>query len=207
MDLLVKICGVTTVKDAVMAAELGADAIGVNFWPGSKRYVDPGEAGPILAAIPKGVLKVGIFVNEPEKERGELAVRVDLLGLDRVQLHGDENATDYPDLDPARIIRAVRVRDAASLAGTGGWSPGLWLYDAFVDGYGGGGVTAPWPVIAANARRPFLLGGGLTPDNVAEAVRTTRPDGIDVASRVERSPGVKDPVKVAAFIAAARAAI
>ncbi|HEY4394948.1 MAG TPA: phosphoribosylanthranilate isomerase [Polyangia bacterium] len=206
MDLLVKICGVTTAKDAAMAAELGADAIGVNFWPGSKRYVDPGDAAPILAAIPKGVLKVGIFVN-PRSE--EVAQGVDLLGLDRVQLHGDERATDYPDLDPARLIRAVRVRDAASLssAGTGGWNPGLWLYDAFVEGYGGGGVTAPWALIAGQARRPFLLGGGLTPDNVAEAVRATRPDGVDVASGVERAPGVKDPAKVAAFIAAARAAI
>jgi phosphoribosylanthranilate isomerase len=207
MDLLVKICGVTTAKDAAMAAELGADAIGVNFWPGSKRYVDPGEAGPILAAIPKGVLKVGVFVNEPEKERGDLAIRVDLLGLDRVQFHGDERATDYPDLDPAQVIRAVRVRDAASFGAAAGWNPSLWLYDAFVEGYGGGGVPAPWALIAEQARRPFLLAGGLTPENVAQAIRATHPDGVDVASGVERAPGVKDPAKVAAFIAAARAAI
>jgi phosphoribosylanthranilate isomerase len=204
MDLLVKICGVTSVKDAVMAAELGADAIGVNFWPGSKRYVDPGEAGPILATIPKGVLKIGVFVNPRVEEVANALAR---LGLDRVQLHGDEAAADFSGFDSARLVRAVRVRDAASFAGAGGWSPGLWLYDAFVDGYGGGGVTAPWPLIAEQARRPFLLGGGLSPDNVAEAVRVTRPDGVDVASGVERSPGVKDPVKVAAFIAAARAAI
>jgi phosphoribosylanthranilate isomerase len=207
MDLLVKICGVTTVKDAVMAAELGADAIGVNFWPGSKRYVDPGEAGPILAAIPKGVLKVGVFVNEPEKDFADLALPIELLGLDRVQLHGDERPGDYAELDPARLIRAVRIKDVASFASAAGWKPALWLYDAFVNGYGGGGVTAPWDLIAANARRPFLLGGGLTPENVAEAVRATHPDGVDVASGVERAPGVKDPAKVAAFIAAARAAI
>jgi phosphoribosylanthranilate isomerase len=204
MDLLVKICGVTTAKDAALAAELGADAIGVNFWPGSKRYVDPGDAAPILAAVPKGVLKVGIFVN-PKVE--EVARGVVLLGLDRVQLHGDEVAADFSGFDSARLIRAVRVRDAASFAGARAWSPGLWLYDAFVDGYGGAGVTAPWPLIAAQARRPFLLGGGLTPDNVAEAIQATRPDGVDVASGVERAPGLKDPAKVAAFIAAARAAI
>jgi phosphoribosylanthranilate isomerase len=207
MDLLIKICGVTTAKDAAMAAELGADAIGVNFWPGSKRYVDPGEAGPILAAIPAGVLKVGVFVNEPEKEFADLALRIELLGLDRVQLHGDERPADYAELDPARLIRAIRIRDAASFAAAAGWSPSLWLYDAFVEGYGGGGVPAPWPLIAEKARRPFLLAGGLTPENVADAVRATRPDGVDVSSGVERAPGVKDPAKVAAFIAAARAAI
>ncbi len=207
MDLLIKICGVTSAKDAAMAAELGADAIGVNFWPGSKRYVDPGEAAPILAAIPAGVLKVGVFVNEPEDEVDDLALRIELLGLDRVQLHGDERPTDYPQLDPARVIRAVRVRDAASFAAAAGWKPSLWLYDAFVEGYGGGGVPAPWPLIAEKARRPFLLAGGLTPENVADAIRATHPDGVDVASGVERAPGVKDPAKVAAFIAAARAAI
>ncbi len=204
MDLLIKICGVTMARDATMAAELGADAIGVNFWPGSKRYVDPADAAPILAAIPAGVLKVGVFVDEPEEE---VAFRIDELGLDRVQLHGDERPGDYRHLDPARLIRAVRVRDAASFAAASGWKPTLWLYDAFVDGFGGGGVTAPWPLITQQARRPFLLAGGLTPENVAEAVRATHPDGVDVSSGVERAPGVKDPAKVAAFIAAARAAI
>jgi len=204
MNLLVKICGVTTAKDAAMAAEMGADAIGVNFWPGSKRYVDPAEAAPILAAIPAGILKVGVFVNEPEED---VAFRMEVLGLDRVQLHGDERPGDYLRLDPLRLIRVVRVRDAASFAAASGWKPSLWLYDAFVDGYGGAGVPAPWALIAEGARRPFLLAGGLTPDNVAAAILATHPDGVDVASGVERSPGVKDPVKVAAFIAAARAAI
>jgi phosphoribosylanthranilate isomerase len=204
MDLLVKICGVTTAKDAAMVADLGADAIGVNFWPGSKRYVDPGEAAPILAAIPKGVLKVGVFVNASAEDVGR---HVFGLGLDRAQLHGDEVAADYAAVDPLCIVRAVRVRDAGSFAVEAGWKPALWLYDAFVEGFGGGGIPAPWPLIAARARRPFLLAGGLTPENVAEAVRATRPDGVDVASGVERAPGVKDAAKVAAFIAAARAAI
>ena len=87
-----------------------------------------------------------------------------------------------------------------------GWSPALWLYDAFVDGFGGGGVLAPWSLIAARARRPYLLAGGLTPDNVAAAIAQTRPDGVDVASGVESSARKKDPGKVAAFIAAARGA-
>jgi len=204
MDLLVKICGVTSAKDAALAAELGADAIGVNFWPGSKRYVDPAEAGPILAAIPAGVLKVGVFVNASAEEVGR---HIFGLGLDRAQLHGDEAAADYTTVDPLCLIRAVRVRDAGSFAGAAGWKPALWLYDAFVEGFGGGGVPAPWPLVAARAQRPFLLAGGLTPANVAEAIRATRPDGVDVSSGVERAPGVKDAAKLAAFIAAVRAAI
>jgi phosphoribosylanthranilate isomerase len=100
----------------------------------------------------------------------------------------------------------VRVIDDASIKESLGWDPGLWIYDAYTPEYGGSGVQAPWSLIAAQAERPFLLAGGLTPDNVAEAIRATRPDGVDVASGVEAQPGVKDPAKVAAFVAAARGA-
>jgi len=204
VDLLVKICGVTTAKDAAMAAELGADAIGINLWPRSKRYADPAAAAAIVAAIPAGVLKVGVFVNETAET---VARHLDELRLDRAQLHGDERAADFAALDPGRLIRVVRARDAASFDDAAGWTPSLWMYDAFVEGFGGAGVTAPWALVARHARRPFLLAGGLSPENVAEAIRATRPDGVDVASGVERAPGVKDPAKVAAFIAAARTAI
>jgi phosphoribosylanthranilate isomerase len=207
MPLIVKICGVTTRADAAMAAAAGADAIGVNLWPGSKRYVSPAAAREVFAGVPDGVLRVGVFVNATA---GEVAARLRELGLDRVQLHGDEAASDFADpatLDPTRIVRVVRVRDEASFAAEAGWRPGLWLYDAHVDGFGGSGVRAPWPLISARARRPFLLAGGLSPDNVAAGIAATRPDGVDVASGVEAAPGVKDPVKVAAFIAAARAAL
>ena len=98
------------------------------------------------------------------------------------------------------------MRDAASFADDARWHAGLILYDAFVDGYGGSGTTAPWTEIAARGRRPFLLAGGLSPDNVAAAIRATRPAGVDVASGVESAVGRKDPVEVARFIAAARAA-
>jgi len=204
MSLLIKICGVTTAGDAAMIAAAGADAIGVNLWPGSKRYVETDAARAVLGAVPAGVLKVGVFVDPPDAE--EVTWKMQVLGLDRAQLHGDERAADFAMFDPARIIRAVRVRDAVSFDAAAGWNPALWLYDAFVDGFGGGGVPAPWPLIARHARRPFLLAGGLTPDNVAAAIRATHPDGIDVASGVERRPGIKDPAKVTAFIAAARAA-
>jgi phosphoribosylanthranilate isomerase len=205
MSLLVKICGVTTAGDAAMAVAAGADAIGVNLWPGSKRYVAPDAARAVLDAVPAGVLKVGVFVDPPDAE--EVAWRMETLGLDRAQLHGNEPAAAFAMFDSARIIRAVRVRDAASFEGAAGWNPTLWLYDAFVEGFGGGGVPAPWPLIARHAKRPFLLAGGLTPGNVAAAIEATQPDGVDVASGVESRPGVKDAAKVAAFIGAARAAI
>jgi phosphoribosylanthranilate isomerase len=200
--LIVKICGVTTPDDAALAVAAGADAIGVNLWPGSKRYVTPEAARDVLAAVPAGVLKVGVFVDAPSDDVAHL---IKELELDRAQLHGDEAPADFGRLDQ-RLIRVVRVRDASSFDAEAGWSPALWLYDAFVDGYGGGGVQAPWPLIAERARRPFLLAGGLTPENVAAAVASTRPDGVDVASGVESSPRKKDPAKVAAFIAAARGA-
>jgi len=200
--LFVKICGVTTAEDAAMAVAAGADAIGVNFWPGSKRHVTLADARDVLAAVPAGVLKVGVFVDAPVEE---VERHLDELELDRAQLHGDESPALFDRLD-RRLIRVVRVRDESSFDGETGWSPALWLYDAYVESFGGAGVVAPWSLIAARARRPFLLAGGLTPDNVAKAVAQTRPDGVDVASGVESSARKKDPAKVAAFIAAARGA-
>jgi len=201
--LFVKICGITTPEDAAMVVAAGADAIGVNLWPGSKRHVTPEAARDVLTAVPAGVLKVGVFVDAPV---GEVERRIDELGLDRAQLHGDEAPAHFGHLD-ARLIRVVRVRDEGSFEAEAGWSPALWLYDAFVDGFGGGGVPAPWALIAERARRPFLLAGGLTPGNVAAAIARTRPAGVDVASGVESSARKKDPAKVAAFIAAARGAV
>jgi phosphoribosylanthranilate isomerase len=203
-SFLVKICGVTTADDAALAAGAGADAIGVNLWPGSKRFVgDAAAARRVLDAVPAGILKVGVFVNAAA---GEVARALAELGLDRAQLHGDERAADFRELPSGALIRALRIRDAGSFDDVGGWGAPLFLYDAFVEGFGGGGVAAPWPLIARAAVRPFLLAGGLTPDNVGAAIAATRPDGVDVASGVERAPGRKDPAKIVAFIAAARAA-
>jgi phosphoribosylanthranilate isomerase len=128
-------------------------------------------------------------------------------GLDRVQLHGDERPADFVTLSPSQVVRAIRVRDAGSLAEAHRWQADLFMYDAFGAGYGGGGTVAPWSEIAApGVRRPFLLAGGLTPENVAAAIVATRPDGVDVASGVESSPGRKDAARVRSFVLAARAA-
>lgn len=194
---IIKICGITTPEDAVMAAQEGAGAIGVNLWPRSKRYVDDAAARAVLAAVPDGVLKVGVFVNVPA---AEVAARVASLGLDRAQLHGDERAADFAGMDGQGLVRAVRVRDDSSFGEAAEWKAGLFLYDAFVEGYGGAGIAAPWPLVAKLARRPFLLAGGLTPDNVADAITAVRPDGVDVASGVESAPGRKDRDLLMRFI-------
>ena len=201
-EFLIKICGVTSAEDAAAVADAGAGAIGVNLWPDSKRYVgDASAARRVLEAIPRAVLRVGVFVNAT---LGQVEQTMRELALDRAQLHGAETPGAFGDFPRAALIRAVRVRDEASFAEDDAWGAGVYLYDAFVDGFGGAGVTAPWSLIARRATRPFLLAGGLTPDNVAEAIALTRPDGVDVASGVESAPGRKDLSKVKAFIRAAR---
>jgi phosphoribosylanthranilate isomerase len=200
MSRFVKICGITRPEDAELACRLGASAIGVNFWRGSKRFVDDGRAREIVAAIPPGVLKVGVFVNPT---RAEAEARLVGLGLDLVQLHGDEPLADWASFPGSKLIRAVSVADEASLAATAGWHPRFFLYDAASAGYGGSGQQAPWAVVST-APRPMLLAGGLTPENVAAAIAAVRPDGVDVSSGVEAGPGIKDAAKLAAFVTNAR---
>jgi phosphoribosylanthranilate isomerase len=203
MTFLVKICGITTPEDAALASQEGAGAIGINFWRGSKRFVDDARAREIIAAIPSGVLKVGVFVNPHPLTVSETLRE---LALDVVQFHGDENPQAWSELSGNQIIRAIRVFDQTSLTQSTGWNPRYFLYDSFSEGYGGAGQQAPWRTIAAGARRPFLLAGGLGPQNVVAAIEAVRPDGVDVASGVESRPGIKDRDKLAAFIANAREA-
>jgi phosphoribosylanthranilate isomerase len=198
----IKICGVTSPDDAAAAAAAGADAIGINFWSGSKRFVGE-RAAEVAAAVPPGILKVGVFVNAGAAQVLDTLAR---FGLDRAQLHGDERPEDFSALAPSRLMRAVRVRDERSFDEEGRWPAGTRLYDAYVEGFGGGGAPAPWALIARHARRPFWLAGGLTPENVGAAVAAVSPDGVDVASGVESEPGRKDARRVAEFIAAAREA-
>ena len=154
MSLLIKICGITRPEDAALACREGAGAIGVNFWRGSKRFVEDGQAREILDAVTPGVLKIGVFVNPHP-----LAVLESLaeLGLDMVQFHGNEEPQAWSALPGKRIVRAIRVVDEASFAACAGWNPRYFLYDAFGEGYGGTGKQAPWHVVAVGVRRPFLL--------------------------------------------------
>jgi phosphoribosylanthranilate isomerase len=146
---------------------------------------------------------VGVFVNAHPLVVTETLSE---LRLDMVQLHGDEKVGSWGEIPPKRIVRAIRVYDEASMKDALAWDPAFFIYDAHTPSFGGAGVTAPWGLIAAGARRPFLLAGGLRPENVAEAIRAVRPDGVDVASGVESAPGVKDHRLIAAFVTAARKA-
>ncbi len=203
MKFLVKICGVTRPEDAELAAREGADAIGLNFWRGSSRFVEDGQAREILGAVPGRVLKVGVFVNAHPLVVTETVAD---LRLDCVQLHGEEKVGGWSDLPKNKLIRAIRVGDEASVKEALAWDPSLFIYDAFTEGFGGGGMLAPWDLVARHARRPFLLAGGLTVDNVAQGIAVTQPDGVDVASGVESKPGVKDRENLRRFIRAAREA-
>jgi phosphoribosylanthranilate isomerase len=202
MATLVKICGVTNKVDALHAAGCGADAVGLVFYAGSPRCVTRKTAREICAALPLFVSRVGLFVNEsPEKIREIVAY----CGLDLIQLHGDETP-DQADYSPLRTIKALRVKDATSLAGHEDYRVSTLLLDAWVpDAYGGTGECFNWKLAATVARqRPVILAGGLTPQNVADAVALVKPYAVDVSTGVEKSPGKKDHAKVAAFIRAVK---
>lgn len=200
----VKICGITTVADALAAADAGADAVGLNFWPGSKRYVPPAAARDIVRALPPFVAAVGVFVNAG---RDELLRAADASGVRVLQLHGDEPPELCASL-PLPVVKAIRVADARALAALAAYEVSAFLLDSPSAGFGGSGRAFDWSLAAAAADAArVVLAGGLDPGNVAEAVRTVRPWAVDVASGVERSPGVKDPEKVRRFIQQAKEAV
>jgi phosphoribosylanthranilate isomerase len=198
----VKICGVTTVADAVMVARAGADAIGLNFYARSARVVTVARARRIVDALPPFVWVVGVFVNESAATINRISREV---GLHVVQVHGDEPDSLLPRLH-LPVFRALHV-GAGKVVTSSAKSARALVLDAAQPGYGGGGKTFDWArAKSIAARRPVLLAGGLTPDNVAQAIATVRPFGVDVASGVETKPGTKDPRAVAEFVRAARSA-
>jgi phosphoribosylanthranilate isomerase len=198
----VKICGITAAEDARHAAACGADALGFVFFAASPRCVTPAQARAIIVTLPPFVVRVGLFVNE---DPAQIRAIVAECGLDAVQLHGDEPPAVCRAL-PCRVIKGIRPRAAAELAAFAAYPAAALLVDAAVPGqFGGTGQRADWDLARQlAARRQVILAGGLTPDNVAEAVRQVRPYAVDVASGVERAPGHKDPEKVARFIRMAK---
>lgn len=198
----VKICGITSLGDALAAVNLGASAVGFVFWPDSPRYIDPDRAAAIARALPSSVKAVGVFVNQARDEVNAVAARV---GLGAVQLHGDEPA-EYAAAMTHPVIKAVAL--GGSEAETDAWPEEVTM---LVDARdlrlrGGTGKTADWPLAAALARRRrVLLAGGLTPENVGEAMASVRPFGIDVSSGVESAPGVKDRARLEALFQAVAA--
>ena len=202
----VKICGVTNLEDALAAAEAGADALGFNFWKGSRRYVAPEEARRIVARVPKSVLTVGVFVDE---EPAEVARAAELSGVGAVQLHGDETPDYCRGLAGLHVIKALRVGENFAPEEAARYGASAVLLDAFcAAGRGGTGKRFDWAVARrVRALVPRLyLAGGLTPENAAEAVRTVAPFALDVCSGVESAPGRKDAARVRALITAARRA-
>jgi phosphoribosylanthranilate isomerase len=199
----VKICGVTSVADALLAAAAGADAVGLNFAPRSPRRISVDVAVAISASLPGAVCRVGVFVDAPRDEVAAIAARV---GLDALQFHGTEDPT-YCRGWSVKVVKAVRVRDALTLARAADYAVDFILADAYVAGQAGGtGQRVPAEWLTGIAPERLILAGGLTPDNVTEAIRLVRPAAVDVASGVEATPGVKDPEKVRRFITNARAA-
>ncbi|MFO0801142.1 MAG: phosphoribosylanthranilate isomerase [Gemmataceae bacterium] len=206
----IKICGVTTPGDARHAADAGADAVGLNFYPKSPRFLTPGAAAAVVRELPPFTATVGVFVGTPMRQACAVAFQ---LGLRGVQTYDDRPPTDDPF--PFAHVPAFRVADAAQLeavrrfvgaARAAGRTPSAVLIDSFVAGHmGGTGHVAPWHLLAGfDPGVPVILAGGLTPENVADAIVAVRPWAVDVASGVESSPGVKDPEKVARFVRAVR---
>jgi phosphoribosylanthranilate isomerase len=195
-------CGITRLEDALACVEAGADAVGFNFWPGSKRHLPLARAVEIAAALPPGVLRVGVFVRAPA---AEVRAAVTAAGLGAVQLHGDEDPADYARVG-APLWQVLRL--AASLPETVSPHAAAVLLDARVEGFGGSGRTFDWSLAQGAGRFgvPVWVAGGLTPGNVGEVVRRAAPAGVDVASGIESSPGVKDVGLIRAFVAAVRAA-
>jgi phosphoribosylanthranilate isomerase len=194
----VKICGITNLEDALMAVEAGADALGFVFFRGSPRFLSPENAAAIICRLPAFVQTVGLFVNEESATVNSVA---DQCGLDLVQLHGEESP-DYCAAVKRRIIKAFRVKDASSLVAMPRYHVAACLLDAWSPAAPGGtGTTFNWDIAArAAALQPIILAGGLTPENVAEAVATVKPYAVDVSSGVESAPGKKDAGLVSRFI-------
>lgn len=202
MPTRIKICGITCVADGTAAADAGADAVGLVFYPKSPRYVTAERAAGIAAALPPFVTVVGLFVNATPEFVNETLAQVPM-GL--LQFHGDEDET-YCRQFQRPFVKAARMRPGFDLVQYAASFPTAQaiLLDAFVEGYGGAGHSFDWSLIPQGLARPIVLSGGLTIGNVCEAVRRVRPAAVDVSSGVEIAKGVKDHAKIAAFIAGVR---
>lgn len=204
MSVKVKICGITSISDAATAAEAGADALGFMFFEPSPRHLKLSVAADIIRQLPPFVARVGVFVN-PQPDIVRRAVEE--CGIDYVQLHGEE-PPDFCAKFSVPVIKAFRIQNGDSLAQLHSYRTSAWLLDSFVAGKSGGtGESFNWD-LAARAKhlgRPVILAGGLTPENVSDAVKKVRPYGVDVSSGVELAPGKKDRRKVTEFIERAKA--
>jgi phosphoribosylanthranilate isomerase len=200
MIVKVKVCGITSYKDAALALDLGADALGFNFFPGSRRFISYSAAHQIIRRLPPFAATVGVFVNVPDPAHVDEGARAAAVRI--LQLHGDETADYCLGLGSWPLIKAVRISAGSAPESLVDYPAQAYLLDVRDDVlFGGTGKTLDWTVARRFAQQmKILLAGGLNPANVAEAIRTVQPYGVDVCSGVETSPGKKDPVKLAAFM-------
>lgn len=201
----VKICGITNLEDAKAALDSGADALGFVFYQKSPRYIAPQKARAIIKQLPQGAIKVGVFVNSQEKTIKDIAK---LCGLGILQFHGNESWQFCAKFKGYKVIKAFRIKDKPDLRKISRYKTFAYLFDTFVKSQTGGtGKKFNWKLIKhaiSNIKRPFFLSGGLTAENVKEAIKYLRPDWVDVSSSAEIRPGKKDRRKVKKFLKAAK---
>jgi phosphoribosylanthranilate isomerase len=202
--LAVKVCGITNAEDAAVAAASGADLLGFNFYPPSPRFVSPPTAAAIARGLPRRILRVGVFVN-PEVNDVERIINT--VGLDLIQLHGDE-APELCARFRVPAIKALRVNGLGDLAAAAARYPHGWLLADTADPvlYGGTGRALPLASLAPELAARVFVAGGLVPESVIDVVRRVRPLGVDVCSGVESGPGRKDRPRLQRFVSHAKAA-
>lgn len=194
MKIKVKICGITNVDDAKAAARFGADAIGMIFYEKSPRFVSENKAKEIISHLPPLIVRVGVFVN-PSREL--VRQRIDSLNLDRVQFHGEESPAFCEEFG-SRVIKAIQVKNMDSLSILKKYPANTFLLDTYhKDLYGGTGQTFDWRLaVKAKDYGRLILSGGLSPENISQAIRSVAPYGVDISSGVEETPGKKDHSKI-----------
>ena len=205
----VKVCGITNLADAEKALEFGADALGFNFYPPSLRYIGPGDARAVLQRLPKTSCNVAVFVNAPKEKVREIIAQGELAdgrqAYRALQFHGEESQ-EYCRGWSMQVIKAFRVKEKDSLAGMEKFPADFYLLDSWSAGYGGSGAAFSWEWLDGLNTEKLILSGGLSIENVGEAIRRIHPYGVDVCSGVETRPGIKDHAKLKEFILAAKGA-
>lgn len=205
----VKVCGITNLADAEKALEFGADALGFNFYPPSPRCIAPEEARAVLQRLPEGSCNIAVFVNEPKEKVREIITHTELANgrqaYSALQFHGEESQ-EYCRGWSMKVIKAFRVREKKSLEDMEQFPADFYLLDSWSSGYGGSGAAFSWEWLEGLKTEKLILSGGLSIENVAEAIRRIHPYGVDVCTGVETRPGIKDHAKLKEFILAAKGA-
>jgi len=192
----VKICGITTINDALLCCELGANAIGFIFYEKSKRYINYGKAAEIIHQLPPFIVKVGIFVNPILPDVNEIAQSV---GLNAVQLHGDELQTFVEQIN-FPVIKGFRINNEFEYSKLDNYKNCSFLLDSYTpNNPGGTGITFDWSMIPSKFRDKIILAGGISSENIEYIYKNVQPMAIDLSSSVESSPGKKDPIKLREF--------